>query len=1061
MAYIFIGLGGTGTKIINHAAEAIRKSHGEETLGQCRFISVDTCLQDMEAFTTKIPGRYLRMVRIGDTGGPQILERWGVEYKPAEVDKFFYSWFPRRGEPGETQMGGFSEGAQGMRIGGRLAFFYNAERFVDAFRAQVAQLGEISTEKGQRIDSSDLSVFIAASFSNGTGGGCFLDVANMVRRVIRSDIVQGNAQVNGVFFTGDVAARFHKGSGAANVAKRWRRNGIHCLVETDYWLRSQSFRERKGGTREYDLYYPSVKDASIQRDRASELEGELFSVVYLVGPKNARSNSLATYDHYVSIAAESLVGLAITHGARLTDELPELKRPDDDGSPRKYASLGRVKLEFPVKAVRETLGNKVAGDSLKTWLKSQGTKDPLKEAKSFASQHNLDIESLASTDLDPVTGLMTVLEKPRTIDAFRTIRSIAENGGEGAETGADVRRVIQDLQEHLEAARTRYREARDEALARHFEAGSDTLLLEIGTVASESGLGAARAELNALIDHLDGVAENLFRQVEARRKDPHRRATLDENFSGDVEDLFEGVGKLPWGKKKRLRNAQDQAAADLVDRVSTAMVEGDLDRVHGLLSTQIDLWRTWAVRLERLVEELGSYSDGLGRSTAPKNADSSLEYVVAASNPRFLAHLSESFTGDKEVLDQVPRFLGEVGTWVGHSFLSPNGPLTQRHWDGVPDADATRALQSIVNRFTTGLLPDESPLLPHSLEEGLKRYIDWILAPYWRAAERKESNKAKEILHQAGKEDPLLFNERARERLRTTLEEGALSGPERKERDRKDLVAELITRLAKKAAPWLGVPEQAWDAGPKSFLRINERANSWLVDIAGSMTETMSAQVGEVGSHVLALTTFAGGASLKSLFPANRHREMWEASFDDIPPPWPDKRYFKTPIRGGDSWFHDPWEGVGSALADKILIALVLLHGLDHITWLRPDKGKGKDRLVAKTKLGAWIQEGTNLGLGWDAAVTQAQVMPSTDLEGLFAHLGGEIRRIWASAPQKGEARVALQDLLKPAQEGFNARTKGPKKEQWDALYRKVTTYLDPQAPEKIDEIKNLFAPGA
>lgn len=1057
MSHIFIGLGGTGTKIIDHTAAAIRQAHGDAALERCRFIALDTCVTDLESFTHRVPSRLLRTVRVGDVSGPQILERWKVEHSPAEIDKFFYSWFPARDEPGETQIGGFGEGAQGIRVGGRLAFFYNAERFVDALRSQIGQLREISKEHGQKLDGGDLSIFLCASLSNGTGGGCFLDVANMVRRVMRTDQVQGNYQVSGVFFTGEVAAKFHKGSGAANVAARWRRNGIHCLVETDYWLRSQAFRETRGGTREYDLEYPSVKEKNLRVDRVSELEGELFTAVYLVGPANANGHTLATYDHYVRIAAESMVGLSLTHAARMTDEYPELKRPDEDGSPRKYASLGRVRLSFPVDPVRKGLGGRVAGQAVRGTLGSPDRREAAEDAKQFAAQHRLDVEATPGGDRDPTTGAMAVLEAPRARDEFRNLRAAAEAVGLDAESGADVRRGVQELAAQLEPARTRYRAARDDTLEEHAAAADGALLGELATLTRERGLGWAKGFLDALLDHLDAVAGDLFRVVDKRRRDPDRRGTLDDAFVESVEDLVEGVGRFPLGRTKRLRAAQDQAAADLVDRVNAAMVEDDMEAVHGLIAGRLDEWRRWAVRLARLVEEVQAFADGLGREEAPQSSEASLAYVAGASNARFLQHLSEEFDAAPEVKEKVPRFLAEMGEWAADSFLAPGGPLAERRWDGAPGEEEIKGARQLVDNFVAGLLPDDSDLLPKSLEEGLRRYIDWMLAPFWSAADRGESAKAREILDAVGKEDPLVFHERARERVRRTLESGEHTGPARRERDRKDLAAELIDRLAEKAAPWLGVPEQAWDAGPKTFLRLNEARNPWLKEVASAMTEAMAMNVEEAGAHELVLTTFAGGSPLKALFPVNRYREDWESSFDDLPPPWPDKRYYKTPIKGGTSWFHDPWEGSESAQADKILLMLSLLYGLEAIDWQRKS---GKDRLVAAENLGEWVHAGTNLGLGWEAAVTQVLKMDPRDQGSMTGHLEAELRRIW-SAGTKSEGRAAVADLLRPAQKAFNERRKGAQRARWDGLFRFVTNYLDSDAPERIDEVVALFAPGA
>ncbi|MCH7494217.1 hypothetical protein IIA16_05865, partial [bacterium] len=152
-----------------------------------------------------------------------------------------------------------------------------------------------------------------------------------------------------------------------------------------------------------------------------------------------------------------------------------------------------------------------------------------------------------------------------------------------------------------------------------------------------------------------------------------------------------------------------------------------------------------------------------------------------------------------------------------------------------------------------------------------------------------------------------------------------------------------------------------------------------------------------------------------------------------------------------------PWEGSESAQADKVFLMLALLHGLGAVSW---ERKSGKDRLVAAVNLGEWVHSSTNLGLGWEAAVTQILKMDPRDIESMMGYLSGELRRLWATGT-RSEARAAVANLLRPAQTIYNERRKGSQRARWDKLFRFVTNYLDAEAPEKIDEIISLFAPGA
>ena len=128
-------------------------------------------------------------------------------------------------------------GASGVRQAGRLLLFTKINQVVDAIQKKISELKKGTDKK--------LYVFLLTGLSGGTGSGCFLDIAYIVRTILDHEAGgQGidRSKMMGYLFTPDV--NLSNTSLSIHTKEYIMKNGYAALKELDYWMNIEDRKER-------------------------------------------------------------------------------------------------------------------------------------------------------------------------------------------------------------------------------------------------------------------------------------------------------------------------------------------------------------------------------------------------------------------------------------------------------------------------------------------------------------------------------------------------------------------------------------------------------------------------------------------------------------------------------------------------------------------------------------------------------------------------------------------------------------------------------------------------
>jgi hypothetical protein len=172
---LFVGLGGCGCRMVARVAEHMRRrpDFDERYKDLVKFALVDTNINDLESYREIADGTFL----ISDFEKEEYADLASGKMF-LEPDPYFTQWVPQnyRFRAGDTA------GAGQIRIEARLGVFYQMKHkdFVPKFRKLLEELK--SHEHGhRRLDSPEIRIIICFSVAGGTGSGCHLPIALMLR----------------------------------------------------------------------------------------------------------------------------------------------------------------------------------------------------------------------------------------------------------------------------------------------------------------------------------------------------------------------------------------------------------------------------------------------------------------------------------------------------------------------------------------------------------------------------------------------------------------------------------------------------------------------------------------------------------------------------------------------------------------------------------------------------------------------------------------------------------------------------------------------------------------
>ncbi|MCP4347520.1 MAG: VWA domain-containing protein [Desulfobacterales bacterium] len=195
---LVIGLGGTGRWILTYLKKAVLETNYGKIPETVKFLLIDTHKREVK-------GEDAQIIQVGDvtlddeeclllhedTRDPdQLPDRLRRMVQTPEKEPHLEAWWPAQAFqnlPDEQYL--ISQGTRQRRVFGRLALFLDLEKGENESRTWSRISSALNELKGQ--DNAEPTVFVTASLSGGTGGGLFIDMGHLVRKIARSEDIKG------------------------------------------------------------------------------------------------------------------------------------------------------------------------------------------------------------------------------------------------------------------------------------------------------------------------------------------------------------------------------------------------------------------------------------------------------------------------------------------------------------------------------------------------------------------------------------------------------------------------------------------------------------------------------------------------------------------------------------------------------------------------------------------------------------------------------------------------------------------------------------------------------
>ncbi|ADD28005.1 tubulin-like doman-containing protein [Meiothermus ruber] len=320
---VLIGLGGTGKWALLHAKKKLLEAFGEEP-PLVKFLLIDTTAANNDHLLTA-DGKKARLQ------ASEILhiEARGASLLPKVHDEI-REWFP----PKADLKANILAGAGQIRALGRLALFANASLVYENLRDLLALARDYKDERpsGERRYiyepyTPHLTVAVVGSLAGGTGSGTFLDVAFLLRQLMKDE-----DQLFGYFLLPDI---YTNRPGTQNVEA----NAYGALKELDHFM---NFKENLS----YTL-----------GGRRIQVEKKPFDMVFLVNRQNRAGKTFNEVDDLTELLGLGLFLQAGPMGKEQADVFDNIAHQLNEqkgryyGKTAHYASFGAAELRFELEKV--------------------------------------------------------------------------------------------------------------------------------------------------------------------------------------------------------------------------------------------------------------------------------------------------------------------------------------------------------------------------------------------------------------------------------------------------------------------------------------------------------------------------------------------------------------------------------------------------------------------------------------------------------------------------------------------------------------------------------------
>ena len=359
---LVIGLGGTGADVLAGNRQRIIETYGSmDNVPMLRYLYVDTNPQWWQSYRSKVEESVaLSEQEHIDIQFPDTTEL----YQGIRQNNYpNYGWFDL---PKLESIRGVIEGAGTVRQMARLAFWHSYSKIRDAIKAQLNALRDESvatymrTHHGIELDPG-VNVYIVAGLAGGTGSGLWLDMAYLVRKILKDMGITGANQVIGY---GVLPQAYTEVAGNTGLA-----NGYAVLKELNYFSYLYA-PERPLAS----VYGEPLWDADYQRnstDRATFKQEAPFDFCYLMDARNAEVD-LRRKDIYrmidSAIFQEFAGGFGPFKRALRANIKGKMVANDLADCPIRFMGFGQASAQVPMPEIKQVLAHQLALLAVQQWV---------------------------------------------------------------------------------------------------------------------------------------------------------------------------------------------------------------------------------------------------------------------------------------------------------------------------------------------------------------------------------------------------------------------------------------------------------------------------------------------------------------------------------------------------------------------------------------------------------------------------------------------------------------------------------------------------------------------
>lgn len=193
---LYIGLGGTGFKTLLHTKRAFIETYGEVP-PMIKFLAIDADQNQYKSYS--LPSIYGDIAfDPGETSDVMVRNAGMMVSRNRQQ----LTWLPDQNMAAASDL---VNGCGMVRTNGRLAFCFNYPKTRSNIQNALNQICNIAINKNQKYDllTSGVDINIVYSIAGGTGSGTFIDIAYLVKDIVRS-LALDHASVIGYMVLPDV-----------------------------------------------------------------------------------------------------------------------------------------------------------------------------------------------------------------------------------------------------------------------------------------------------------------------------------------------------------------------------------------------------------------------------------------------------------------------------------------------------------------------------------------------------------------------------------------------------------------------------------------------------------------------------------------------------------------------------------------------------------------------------------------------------------------------------------------------------------------------------------------